>query len=749
MARGNGYSNAYTATLARLKAQKGYKSALGLKVLMWVLYSERPLRAEELCHALGVEIGSADRDLENVPTLRTLITSCLGLVVVEASSSTVRLVHFTLQEHLSSDPTLFHSPHSAIAEVCLTYLNSRYVQELSPTLCSAPSKMALLEYASFYWGEHVRKGMTANVKVLALRLLDRFDEHISAQLLLFHYNDDKRSSPNFDMIGGPSGFTGLHGVAFFGIVEIFAPLLEMKNWDFDAADYNGSTALTWAARRGQEEMVEMLLEREDVNPNHVSHGQTPLMWAAQGGHEEIVKMLLEREYVNPNHAGAKIGRTPLSLAAKNGHEGVVKILLSREEVNPDQADIEYGRTPLSWAAEGGYGGVVKMLLERDDVDPDHADIEYGQTPLSWAAGNGHEEVVNILLERDDVDPDHADTQNDITPLSWAAKNGHEGVVNILLEREDVNPDHAGAKIGRTPLSLAAKNGHEGVVKILLSQEDVNPDHVDIKYGLTPLSLAAAAGHEGVVNMLLERNDVNPDHAGTYDGRTALSWAAGNGCEGVVEMLLKRKEVNPDLPDTRYGLTPLSWAVGNSHFGVIKILSERHDARTAMPDGRNKATPPASSPGGRDGVMSILLGPGNLSSNAVDRGGQASIPSTARLLRDECLVEMQFRFHDPNPNITDFSQPSLPLADADGRETALDPKVPLSMSPGNDLSSTELSNVPQPSSMWPLKFPYSPWKFDAHTNNTRSTLPITVDRYWVIGSCVCILAFLAYRKNLHN
>ena len=126
MTHGNGLSDAYTATLSRLKAQKGHKPVLGLKVLMWVLYAERPLRAEELCRALGVEIGFADLDPENVPSLRslrTLLASCLGLVTVEASSSTVRLVHFTLQEHLSNDPTLFHSPHSAIAEVCLTYLN--------------------------------------------------------------------------------------------------------------------------------------------------------------------------------------------------------------------------------------------------------------------------------------------------------------------------------------------------------------------------------------------------------------------------------------------------------------------------------------------------------------------------------------------------------------------------------------------------------------------------------------------------
>jgi len=36
MARGNGLSDAYTETVTRLKGQKGNKSVLGLKVLMWV-----------------------------------------------------------------------------------------------------------------------------------------------------------------------------------------------------------------------------------------------------------------------------------------------------------------------------------------------------------------------------------------------------------------------------------------------------------------------------------------------------------------------------------------------------------------------------------------------------------------------------------------------------------------------------------------------------------------------------------------
>ena len=75
---------------------------------------------------LGAGMGSADHDLQNVPILPILLESCLDLARVEASSSTVRLAHFVLQEHLSSDQTLFHFPCLAIAEVYLTYINAGY-----------------------------------------------------------------------------------------------------------------------------------------------------------------------------------------------------------------------------------------------------------------------------------------------------------------------------------------------------------------------------------------------------------------------------------------------------------------------------------------------------------------------------------------------------------------------------------------------------------------------------------------------
>ena len=85
--------------------------------------------------------------------------------------------------------------------------------------------------------------------------------------------------------------------------------------------------LAWAASNGDEEVVGLLLQRNDVNPNLPSKGgKTPLHWAASAGHEGVIKLLLERQDVDPNRADGR-DRRPLGCAVLKGHEGVVRLLL--------------------------------------------------------------------------------------------------------------------------------------------------------------------------------------------------------------------------------------------------------------------------------------------------------------------------------------------------------------------------------------------------------------------------------------
>jgi len=172
MINGLELGDVYGATIGRIKAQDGDKSRLGMVALMWISHAERPLRADELCHALAIQLDSTDFDIGNIPSIPTLVNYCQGLITVDKEASTVRLIHFTLQEYFSSRPDIFSKPHSAMAEICLTYLNSKSVKALStdpfPDIRNAP----FLEYCSVYWGVHAKRETSDCTRSLALRLLE-------------------------------------------------------------------------------------------------------------------------------------------------------------------------------------------------------------------------------------------------------------------------------------------------------------------------------------------------------------------------------------------------------------------------------------------------------------------------------------------------------------------------------------------------------------------------------------------------
>jgi len=468
-----------------------------MAALTWVCHSERPLQVDELCHALAVEIGATEFDPENVPSIGTLLDCCQGLITVDAEVSTVRLIHYTVQEYLCGHPDLFIKPHSTLAETCLTYLNSQQIKDLTPHSLPSPQSMPFLKYSARYWGTHANRNLSDNARALALKLLNQYEDHISAASLLEQVLDPR----NIGFIATPLLFSGLHYASFFGIVELVTVLINAASYEVDQQDCTGRTPLAWAARNGHEGVVKILLER-NVDPDRADKNNlAPLGWACIKGHEGVVKLLLERESVDPNRPDVD-DRTPLVCAATEGHEGVVKLLLERGDVDPNHPD-KYHTGPLGWACNMGHEGVLRLLLERGDVDPNRPDVD-DRTPLGCAAMKGHEGVVRLLLERENVYPNRPDV-DDRTPLGCAAINGHEGVVKLLLERENVDPNRPDID-DRTPLVCAAIGGHEGVVKLLLDRRDINPNRPD-KHGGTPLSYSASKGYGRIVQVLQARTSI--------------------------------------------------------------------------------------------------------------------------------------------------------------------------------------------------------------------------------------------------
>ena len=397
----------YGATIERIKDQGGEKARLGMAALMWISHSERPLQLDELLHAITVEIGSTDLDEKKIPSVETLLSCCLGLIVTDTEASNIRLIHFTLQEYLHICPKLFGPTHSIMAQTCLTYLNFRAIKNIQPAYFGQRWSTPFLKYSSLYWGVHAKREASEEVVSLALKFFREIENgwHISTMLLLEDtIPTTGRYCRYFSMNDSPIGFTGLHCASVFGIVEIATALMSQPNCNLNKRDFLGTTPLIWAALCGQEAVAKLLLERQTVNPDKPGGHphRTALSWAAGQGDEGIVKLFLERASTRPDGTDGWWGKTLR----------VINMIPGKRYVNPNRPD-KYGQTPIFLAAERGHEGVVKLLLERQDVKPDLTD-RYGFTPLLYAMSMGHEGVVKLLLGRKDV---KLDTTNQCSQAS--------------------------------------------------------------------------------------------------------------------------------------------------------------------------------------------------------------------------------------------------------------------------------------------------------------------------------------------
>ena len=229
MTDGLGLESAYGETLDRIERQGGGKAKLGMAALMWISHSERPLKVVELCHALAVEIGSPNLNTDDVPSVGTLLACGQGLVAVDKETSTVRLIHYTLQEYLRAHTTLFGRVHCTIAETCLSYLNSRQVKGLSTSSSLELEGTHFVEYSSVYWGVHAKRDLSDCAKKLALKLFGDYNNHISTKILL-ESQEGSSYAVDFDK---PYVFSGLHCASLFGILEIATGLIKVEGSDID------------------------------------------------------------------------------------------------------------------------------------------------------------------------------------------------------------------------------------------------------------------------------------------------------------------------------------------------------------------------------------------------------------------------------------------------------------------------------------------------------------------------------------
>ncbi|KAI9681865.1 MAG: hypothetical protein M1822_006942 [Bathelium mastoideum] len=363
----------YDSAMARIQGRDGEVAKLALQVLCWVSYTFRPLTLRELQHALAIEPGITKFNEDNVISDDDDIFSCCaGLVVIDGSNNTVRLVHYTAKDYfIKNRQKWFPEAEKTLSKACITYLlYDRTFSESNITQDQLFEDFPFIGYAARFWGEHAR---------------DRAEQDRELQSLAMELLQNGRKSDIFltkprreDVLDNYSGNwaigkapRGIHIAGCFGLNDTVKKLLNSCA-EIEQPDLQGLTALHWACGSGHIGTVELLVDHgADVNTGGMRGAVTPMKCAVECGYLDIVRLLIkhgasvnDEEILDARLSSTTTSEPALHQACTHGWLEVVECLL-QAGANINQKAGPGRRSPLDCAVAANQAETVERLIEHE------------------------------------------------------------------------------------------------------------------------------------------------------------------------------------------------------------------------------------------------------------------------------------------------------------------------------------------------------------------------------------------------
>ncbi|EFE40174.1 hypothetical protein TRV_05100 [Trichophyton verrucosum HKI 0517] len=400
-----GLGRTYEMILSKLSDEDKH---LALRILQFILCSERGLHPAELVEAIAIDPGQTNPQQLKGNKLRNeddVFEICSNLIRRSKATGHIVLAHHSVREFLIS-PSLesgelnpfYISDIGAsikIAMSCLTYLNFQNCHTLSfsediseDALDRLVAEYPFLSYATCNWSRHIPTIYAESHCLLEPIIKKFFNPELGG--LKFWIAFAQYTYGRFRI---PSKLTPLHICSIVGACEEVIQLASPKE-NADIRTERGQTALHLAIDNGHPELIGSLIKAGVPINTQDGYGQSALHKTIELGDKNAVISLLS--------AGANVnlithdGTTAFSIAADNNWTAIMYLIA---RVVKTKLTLPDGRTVLHLAAQSGDIESAQELIKRDNSLLHQRDPNQW-TALHFAAHHGQTRMVNFLLDKD-------------------------------------------------------------------------------------------------------------------------------------------------------------------------------------------------------------------------------------------------------------------------------------------------------------------------------------------------------------
>ncbi|ETS87912.1 hypothetical protein PFICI_01740 [Pestalotiopsis fici W106-1] len=588
----------YSRILKRIDDQSRLRprfKSKAIRLLQFLIFSERPLLIEEAVDVLATEVGTSGgfNPDDRMKDQEQILEYCSGLVVkvpqVDPSlwlSEDIRTDHFMLQlahvsvkEYLTSqqmDNQFLQNftpgvSQNSIAETCLSYLlaynHKRSLEIGQHSVSFMERSFPFAEYCRSHWANHQAKAEMESDDVPSCILAANFLSgqtlfelsqsdfwwklDITARALLFasekglfHTIGELLRRPYFS---DPAALRFLSDDALckaadHGHTKTVSVLLQKVN-EMNAPAINLNDSLVKASKRNHWGVTSTLIAYS-AGDTRISNALANALVAVSGdGYVEFAQRLLQH--------GAKPTERALTAASSSGHIQIVQLLLKHGANVPSEAITAASRSALTAASGRGDIDIMRLLLEHG------ADIQ--SEALIAASGRGDIDIMRLVLEHG------ADVQSEA--LAAASGFGDIDIVRFLF---DYGMAQNSIGLFGNALQAAMNSDRLCVVRLLLEKGAIMEKQST--YESNVLEIACARGHDDIVEMLLEREPrPNESNISYYINNV---YSTRNGAAETKRQFVKACQISRPLDRGEYYRRALRAALSSGHQKSFALIMDR-------------------------------------------------------------------------------------------------------------------------------------------------------------------------------